>query len=261
MRKLHWRSSTKKATSTRAAFQLNLQRLCVPRVEAVGRYLDLLHDGEPLGFLVLSTLRQERFVNHLQNYLGKIASDECNQTVLSEFVDTCIAHMADLAGGLAELHARGAVHRQPHCSNWYAGKAQVILLADWDTLIRDGQDLESNITNRAIDFGRLLNQYPLLVKTLFPRSSTQKLLATREGKVSSALFAAYGTSTNHFFSFLKKDRKINELPFSDEYDFLVARRWIEHLGKRDVQTTAGARFDMADFNREWTRLEKSAAIR
>lgn len=126
-----------KIGKTMEAGRLGLTVFGVPKVEAYGRYADLKHEGENLGFFVLSI--PDPSLCRVGEYVTSGAI-----TSFNHFLSYAYNIAEELGKGLRELHEKGKVHRQPNLGNfYYDGRIQMM---DWGTMV----DLEGTKREQAM---------------------------------------------------------------------------------------------------------------
>lgn len=147
----------RKIENTRTAYSLPLS-FSVPSVEAYGRYLDLVHDGQRLAFAVFTvpSATMQRFAG---DYVSQLAD---HNVKFGSFTEDMQEVMEVLGNALRELHVAGYAHRQPHFSNFYLindfdALELKLHMMDWSTMVPLGKIRGENATKRAIDL-RIVHQ-------------------------------------------------------------------------------------------------------
>ncbi|MBW3016353.1 SEC-C domain-containing protein [Candidatus Woesearchaeota archaeon] len=235
----------KKVDATNLASDLELELLSVPRIEAVGRFPGLLHEGKPLGFLVYGVPEKPRFAQDVDRMFKTMASNgEVPFIVVAGIYSMtfgCV--LPRLAVGLRELHDKGFVHRQPHGANFYYFKENdQVMLMDWETVVRDGSDSNVNILNRVIDLNIVHNVYDKMYRVLFDDSDIQHHLAALSGHVLSMILYAYAGNAPEFFTFFEN------IPRGR--DDSVMQQWLLYM--QNIPVRKAREFDAEGFADGWS---------
>lgn len=177
-----------KITKTRLTSTLPCTLFSVPSVEAYGRYVNLIHDDQHLGFVVFSIPD----VN-LYRFAAQFVRDSYdNKWTFKNFTSNMRDVITTLGRCLWELHSTGYTHRQPHFSNFYYLKEKrKIHLMDWSTTVPLDGNEENDILKRALDLRIVHQNYELLSAGLFEGNVPEFYLNSSSNDMLEKLLRAY----------------------------------------------------------------------
>lgn len=163
-----------KAEKTWRACLLGIEHMVVPKPLAVGRYLDLMHEGEHLSFLVFPVPDSQRFGGCLGGKRYSVLGDAAGS----------------LGMATRELHEKGYCHRQLHFSNFYPLDDGRLYVMDWSTMLPlEGRDIRLRAIDINIPFQSLvkvidneLGPGPMQKKIVIFAGFMQDMLSSYLGK-------------------------------------------------------------------------------
>jgi len=229
-----------KVRNTRLAGTLPVS-FSVPKVEAYGRYFNLSHEGQHMGFIVFTVPDVS-----MQRFAGQCHDDTVKNKVPHDQFIQYIGNVMGVVGrSLWDLHVTGYAHLQPHLSNfYYLGEdpnpsKHTIHLMDWSTLtpLGDGGD---NVNNKSLDIRIVHQTFEKLFKDLY-RVPTQDSSVISIRVLERLLNAYIGSSrpyiTIDVMSFHKqlKDKRKREgkTDFTTDLDTIIGilRRELQRPSK------------------------------
>lgn len=211
----------KKIENTRKAltFSVSFSR---PTVEAYGRFVNLVHDNQHLGFIVF-TIPSTDLRRFAAQYVKEVTN---NRVPLHCFIEDIKEVMRTLGRNLRELHEAGYVHRQPHFSNFYYlinERMETIHLMDWSTMIPLGALKREKALNRIIDLRIVHQNVEKLCSMLYnaPKDLSTGISVDMLQQLLSSYFGRRIDVMSHYVALSEKRRREGKEPDVEDVDAII----------------------------------------